>query len=75
MRIEKGRLSTISRKHLEKRVTKVLNKKYLIVPDDIWETVVWDDLKTLFLDVVNGSWALYLFTTRNRDVAPHTCRS
>ena len=70
LRIEKGKLSMMSREHLEERVSKVLKKKrYLIVLDDIWETEVWDDLKTLFPDVMNGSRVL--FTTRNRDVAIH----
>lgn len=70
LRIEKGRLAMMNRQHLEERVSTVLRKKrYLIVLDDIWETEVWDDLKTLFPDLMNASRVL--FTTRIRDVAIH----
>ena len=68
--IEKGILAAMNREDLEERLSDVLSKKrYLIVLDDIWNIDVWDDLKAVFPDVMNGSRVL--FTTRNKDVAIH----
>ncbi|KAH6828722.1 hypothetical protein C2S53_018071 [Perilla frutescens var. hirtella] len=54
---------------LDECVYKTLKgKRYLIVVDDIWDSHVWDDLRTCFPDDGNGS--RILFTTRDKDVAP-----
>ncbi|KAI3921514.1 hypothetical protein MKW98_013448 [Papaver atlanticum] len=42
-------------------------KKYLIVLDDLWDTQAWNDLKSSFPNVDNGSRVL--LTTRHKGVA------
>ncbi|XP_004239469.2 putative late blight resistance protein homolog R1B-16 [Solanum lycopersicum] len=42
-------------------------QRYLILIDDVWETVAWDDLKPSFYDANNGS--RIILTTRLGDVA------
>lgn len=44
-------------------------KRYLIVMDDIWSTKVWDDMKRLFPNDINGS--RILLTTRLMEVASY----
>ncbi|XP_059435703.1 disease resistance protein RPP13-like [Corylus avellana] len=44
-------------------------RPYLIVMDDIWETKVWDVLRSAFPDNSNGS--RILITSRIKDVASH----
>ncbi|MCD7456837.1 hypothetical protein HAX54_033320 [Datura stramonium] len=41
----------------------------LILIDDVWETIAWDDLKPCFCDAKNGS--RIIVTTRLGDVASH----
>ncbi|KAI3941153.1 hypothetical protein MKW92_047545 [Papaver armeniacum] len=48
-------------------------KKYLIVLDDIWDTEVWDGLKSCFPDEKNGSTVL--LTTRHENVAIYASSS
>ncbi|KAA8529814.1 hypothetical protein F0562_034329 [Nyssa sinensis] len=43
--------------------------KYLIVIDDVWTTMAWDDLKMAFPNTNNGS--RILLTSRHTDVALH----
>ncbi|KAK3136740.1 hypothetical protein QOZ80_5BG0441710 [Eleusine coracana subsp. coracana] len=45
----------------------LLNKKYLIVLDDVWSTTVWDIIRPACPDMKNGS--RILFATRNEVVA------
>ncbi|KAH0668411.1 hypothetical protein KY289_022904 [Solanum tuberosum] len=47
----------------------LLVQRYLILIDDVWETVAWDDLKPSFYDANNGS--RIILTTRLGDVASH----
>ncbi|KAM3304311.1 hypothetical protein P3S67_015343 [Capsicum chacoense] len=47
----------------------LLIQRYLILVDDIWETIGWDDLKPCFCDSSNGS--RIILTTRLGDVASH----
>ncbi|KAM0838393.1 hypothetical protein ACQ4PT_061000 [Festuca glaucescens] len=50
----------------------LLQKRYLVVLDDVWETDTWDQLNRIvkaFPDVANGSRVL--LTTRKVDVANH----
>ncbi|PHT33722.1 hypothetical protein CQW23_25522 [Capsicum baccatum] len=47
----------------------LLIQRYLILVDDIWETIGWDDLKPCFCDSNNGS--RIILTTRLGDVASH----
>ncbi|CAN4118256.1 unnamed protein product [Withania somnifera] len=44
----------------------LLVQRYLILVDDIWETIAWDDLKPCFCDANNGSRVV--LTTRLGDV-------
>uniref|UniRef100_A0A5B7BL80 Uncharacterized protein n=1 Tax=Davidia involucrata TaxID=16924 RepID=A0A5B7BL80_DAVIN len=53
----------------EELCTHLKNGKYLIVIDDVWTTMAWDDLKMAFPDTNNGS--RILLTSRNTDVALH----
>ncbi|KAK4394880.1 Disease resistance protein RPM1 [Sesamum angolense] len=48
-------------------------RRYLIVLDDMWTTEVWDDLKRIFPDDVNGS--RIMLTTRLLDVAVYATDS
>ncbi|KAH0674883.1 hypothetical protein KY285_022684 [Solanum tuberosum] len=45
----------------------LLVQRYLILIDDVWEAVAWDDLKSCFYDANNGS--RIILTTRLDDVA------
>ncbi|CAN4124555.1 unnamed protein product [Withania somnifera] len=47
----------------------LLIQRYLILIDDVWETVAWDDLNPCFCDANNGS--RIILTTRLEDVAFH----
>ncbi|OAY40597.1 putative disease resistance protein At1g50180 [Manihot esculenta] len=68
--ISKDNLAAMNKDDLEEKLYRVLSKKrYLIVLDDIWKIEVWDDLKAIFPDVMNGS--KLLFTTRIKEVAMH----
>ncbi|XAR61532.1 hypothetical protein NMG60_11015984, partial [Bertholletia excelsa] len=51
---------------LYKRLSK---ERYLIVMDDLWEKQVWDEVKSSFPDVSNGS--RILLTSRLEEVALH----
>ncbi|XP_022870586.1 putative late blight resistance protein homolog R1A-3 [Olea europaea var. sylvestris] len=42
-------------------------RRYLIVVDDIWDIIVWSDLKRCFPD--DGIGSRILFTTRNKEVS------
>ncbi|KAF8410910.1 hypothetical protein HHK36_003447 [Tetracentron sinense] len=70
MGIGRESLAQMNKGDLEEKLSKILKKKrYLIVMDDIWKLQVWDDLKAVFPDGMNGSRVL--FTTRIKDVALH----
>ncbi|KAI3462427.1 hypothetical protein Pfo_019090 [Paulownia fortunei] len=43
-------------------------RRYLIVMDDVWNSIVWDDMRRYFPDDGNGS--RILLTSRLKDVAP-----
>ncbi|XP_055807720.1 putative late blight resistance protein homolog R1C-3 [Solanum dulcamara] len=47
----------------------LLVQRYLILVDDVWETIAWDDVKPCFCDANNGS--RIILTTRLGDVASH----
>ncbi|MCD9643370.1 hypothetical protein HAX54_030819 [Datura stramonium] len=47
----------------------LLVKRYLILIDDVWETIAWDDLKPCFYDANNRS--RIILTTQLGDVASH----
>ncbi|CAN4124546.1 unnamed protein product [Withania somnifera] len=47
----------------------LLVQRYLILIDDVWETIPWDDLNPCFCDANNGS--RIILTTRVEDVASH----
>ncbi|PHU02418.1 hypothetical protein BC332_27669 [Capsicum chinense] len=47
----------------------LLVQRYLILIDDVWEKITWDDLKRCFCDANNGS--RIIVTTRLGDVAYH----
>jgi hypothetical protein len=47
----------------------LLRKRYLIVMDDIWNTEVWDEVRSAFPDDLNGS--RILITSRIKEVASH----
>ncbi|XP_059440227.1 putative disease resistance RPP13-like protein 3 [Corylus avellana] len=47
----------------------LLRKRYLIVMDDIWNTEVWDEVRSAFPDDLNGS--RILITSRINEVASH----
>jgi len=58
----------LSEEELKKKVAEVLKgKKYLVVLDDIWETLVWDKVKGCFPDDKTGS--RILITSRDKEVA------
>ncbi|MCE3216039.1 hypothetical protein HAX54_004549 [Datura stramonium] len=44
-------------------------QRYLILIDDVWETIAWDDVKPCFCDANNGS--RIILTTRLGDIASH----
>ncbi|CAN4124543.1 unnamed protein product [Withania somnifera] len=47
----------------------LLVQRYLILIDDVWEIIAWDDLNPCFCDANNGS--RIILTTRVEDVAYH----
>ncbi|XP_059462094.1 putative disease resistance RPP13-like protein 3 [Corylus avellana] len=53
----------------EELVKYLKEKRYLIVMDDIWTTEVWDEVRSAFPDISNGS--RILITSRNKEVASH----
>ncbi|XP_059436077.1 putative disease resistance RPP13-like protein 3 [Corylus avellana] len=53
----------------EKLFKCLLRKRYLIVMDDIWNTEVWDEVRSAFPDNMNGS--RILITSRIKEVASH----
>ncbi|MCD7461928.1 hypothetical protein HAX54_047395 [Datura stramonium] len=48
---------------------KLMNKRYLVVMDDIWSNEVWDLMSRIFPDDNNGS--RIILTSRLKDVAMH----
>lgn len=55
---------------LKEHVYKYLKgMRYLVVIDDMWDTNVWDDLRWMFLDDLNGS--RIIITTRELNVASY----
>jgi hypothetical protein len=54
---------------VEKLLTYLQGKRYLIVLDDIWEIKVWNEVKDAFPDNFNGS--RILITSRINEVALH----
>ncbi|XP_059436530.1 putative disease resistance RPP13-like protein 3 [Corylus avellana] len=54
---------------VEKLLTYLQGKRYLIVMDDIWEIQVWNEVKDAFPDNFNGS--RILITSRINEVALH----
>ncbi|KAG4922899.1 hypothetical protein JHK82_051878 [Glycine max] len=60
-----------SDEELKMKVRECLNKsgKYLVVVDDVWETQVWDEIKSAFPDANNGS--RILITSRSTKVASY----
>ncbi|KAM3356423.1 hypothetical protein P3S68_023137 [Capsicum galapagoense] len=47
----------------------LMGKRYLIVLDDMWDTIAWDDLRLSLPDGVNGS--RIIVTSRRLDTCKH----
>ncbi|KAL7000836.1 hypothetical protein U1Q18_001986 [Sarracenia purpurea var. burkii] len=62
-------MKNMSAEMIAEEVRRLLTWKYLIVVDDVWTTVAWDDIKMAFPNLNKGSRVL--LTSRNREVAVH----
>ncbi|KAM3376260.1 hypothetical protein P3S68_014975 [Capsicum galapagoense] len=61
---------TVDQEYDKKKVLmKLINQRYLIVLDDVWDIDTWDELTRPFPKVVNGS--RIIFKTRQKEVAFH----
>ncbi|KAL0305314.1 UNVERIFIED_CONTAM: putative late blight resistance proteinR1A-10 [Sesamum calycinum] len=67
--VDRETASSMDDAKLGERLHKTLkNRRYLVVLDDIWDPIVWDDLMRYFPDDGNGS--RIMFTSQIKDVAP-----
>ncbi|KAB1202000.1 Disease resistance protein RPP13 [Morella rubra] len=63
-------LEDMSEDELKERLFRFLRgKRYLVVMDDIWAVEVWDQVRAIFPDNLNGS--RILITSRIKEVASH----